>query len=126
LANSTSRRALLFLDGGVEAVEVGKLRHVAEHARHVAPDGLHGRVEFGLAAARDEHVRAFGHEALRGGQADAAGAAGDEGDLVVELEGHDGFLDVCREAALSMERSLGATPSRTKVPRGTSLFTNHQ
>ena len=44
-------------------------------------------IEFLLTAAGNEDVRAFRDEALRGDEAHAAVAAGDEGDLAFEFSG---------------------------------------
>jgi hypothetical protein len=53
------------------------------------PDRLNGGVEFGLTAAGHEDPRALGRETLGGGEADAGGAAGDDGDLSFEFARHD-------------------------------------
>ena len=66
-----------------------RLADVAADAGDVRADAGDGLVQRALAAAGDEDVRAFGGEAAGGGQADARGAAGDEGGLAVELS-HDG------------------------------------
>ena len=44
-------------------------------------------LELGLARAAEDDARALGEEALGGGAADAATAAGDQDDLVLELHG---------------------------------------
>ena len=71
--------------GRVEPVQVGQVGDVALHAGRAVADLGHGGVERVLAAAGDEDVRALGREPLRGGQADAAGAAGHDGRLAVKL-----------------------------------------
>jgi hypothetical protein len=51
-----------------------------EPTRIFVDQGL-GLVQLGLSPAGDEDVGAFGDEPLRGGQANAATSAGDDGDL---------------------------------------------
>ena len=70
----------------VEIGEVGNCRP-AQPWRSAFSDLLDGGVQVRLAAACDEDVGSFGHEALGGGEADAAVAAGDEGDFTVRVYG---------------------------------------
>ncbi len=60
-------------------IEIGEIRDVALHGGYVFADFLYGSFQFRLAPAGDEDVGAFGYETLRGGEADAAVAAGDDG-----------------------------------------------
>ena len=84
--------AFLVLDRRVETVQIGEFGTVRlDGADVLRADLLHGFVQRVLAAASDEDVRAFGNEALRRGQADAAGAAGDQRDFSGELVGR-----ICR------------------------------
>ncbi len=76
------------LDRIVEPIDIGQIGHVAAHAGHPAADLLQRRVERFLAAAGDEHRCTLGRECLGGGEPDAAGAAGDHHDLVVEPVRH--------------------------------------
>ncbi len=71
-----------------EAIQVGELRRIGLEARGVRADGGHGRVEFGLAPARDVDKGAFRREGLRGREADAGGAAGDDRHLAREFVAH--------------------------------------
>src|SRR4030095_13402790 len=76
--------ALLRLDLGVEASEVGEVGHVALHAGHVAADVLDRRRQLRSTTPRDEDVRTFAHEPLRRREADAAVGTGDQGNLSLE------------------------------------------
>ena len=82
--------ASLLLDGCVQAVEVGEFGHVALDSGDVLANRLDRLVEFSLAAAGNEDLSAFGDEMLSGGQADAAGASGDDGYFSIQLS-HDRF-----------------------------------
>src|SRR2546422_70600 len=77
--------AVLPLDLCEQAIEIAQIRYVSLHAGDISGDLFRRRGQFGLAPPRDEDVGAFGHELLRGGKADAAGATGNEGDFPVEL-----------------------------------------
>ena len=55
---------LLAFNGGIDTVEVCKVGDVTADASNVAFNEFHGGVEFGLAAASDEDIRAFGHKPL--------------------------------------------------------------
>src|SRR4029453_10203472 len=83
---------LLLLDGGVEAIEVGELRHVALHGHRAVADLLHRLIELALAPACDEDVGTFVRESLGGGEADAAVASRDHRDFSLELLCHGGAL----------------------------------
>jgi hypothetical protein len=80
--------SLLLLDGCVEPIEIGKLRHVALDGHGAVADLLHRLIELGLTPARDEDVGTFIRESLGGGEADTAVAAGDHRDLPLELFRH--------------------------------------
>jgi len=69
------------LGQSVGRVDVGLDR---EHAR---PQLGGGRVELGAVAARDRHARALREHQARGGKADAAVAAADEGGLAFQFHG---------------------------------------
>src|SRR5262249_20722657 len=72
----------------VEPVEISEVRNVTLYAHRSRADVLHRPIELGLAATGDEDARTFGREPLRGGEADAAVAPGDHGDLSLELFRH--------------------------------------
>jgi hypothetical protein len=76
----------------IQAVQRGQVAGVDAQADRVVADAFDGGIEFGLAATGDDHLRAFEGEALGGGQADAAGGAGDESDFVGEFGSHDLLL----------------------------------
>jgi hypothetical protein len=67
-----------------EAIKIG-VCHVFLHARHVLPDLLHRRSQLRLAASRNENVRAFVDETLRGRKTNPAIASGDECDFSFKL-----------------------------------------
>ena len=64
-----------------EAIEIAKVRHVALETADVSPDFLHRRRQLRITASRDEDVRAFVHELLRGRKSDAAVATSNEWSL---------------------------------------------
>ena len=69
---------LLAFNGiGIDTVEVCKVGNVTANASNVASNEFHGSVKFGLTAASDEDIRAFGHKPFGCGESDAAAAAGD-------------------------------------------------
>src|ERR1700730_15147898 len=80
--------SLRLSDDLVKTVKVSQIRNISLHARDVAPDRLHGLVEFLLPAACDENIGTLFDEKLCGGQSNAFGAAGDDGDLTFELFRH--------------------------------------
>src|SRR6267142_338053 len=77
--------ALLTFDLREQAIEIGRVRHVSLHAGDISAERFHRRGQLGLAPPRDVDVGAFVHELLRGREADAATATGDERDFPVEL-----------------------------------------
>ena len=76
---------------------VGPDEDAAHRGRHLAPGGL-VEVDHG-------HPSPLGGEALAHGAADAAGAAGDDGDAVDEAAGIGGR---CRSCSLLLVRGCGA------------------
>src|ERR1700675_3050913 len=79
---------LHFRNGLVKTVKVGQFGNVALNARNIAPDRLHGLVEFLLAAARDEDIGALFDEKLCRSQPNSFGAAGDNGGLAFKFFKH--------------------------------------
>ena len=77
--------ALLLANRRIEAVEIREIGHVALDAGDACADLLHGGVERGLAPTGDEDVCAFGDEAFRGREADAAAPPGNESDFSCEF-----------------------------------------
>ena len=76
------------LTSSVEAIEIYELGDVGLHSRDVATDRRLRLVQLRLPSADNEHIGAFVHERLRGGKADSAAAAGDDGDLPIQFA-HD-------------------------------------
>ena len=75
----------LLPDLGESAVEIGHAPDIGRHAQRVAAD-FHGRLRDGFRVAPDDDdPRAELFKFLRGGEADAAVAAGDDSDLVFEF-----------------------------------------
>src|ERR1700722_4566924 len=72
----------------VKTVKVGQFGDVTLNSRNVGADGLHGLVEFLLAAAGDEDVGTLFDEKLCRGQPNPFGAAGYDRRLAFELFGH--------------------------------------
>src|SRR5258708_30143028 len=68
-------------DGLVKTIKVSQFGNVSLHARDVAPDRLHGIVEFFLPTARDEDIGTLFDEELCRGQPNPFCAASDDGDL---------------------------------------------
>src|SRR5262245_51583315 len=82
---------LFLLDLRIQRVEFTQPGRIDTHPRRLAAcvaDALHSRIEFGLTAAGEIDVCAYCREALRSSEADAAGCAGNECNLVVELACH--------------------------------------
>src|SRR6267378_844075 len=75
-------------DGLVKTIKVSQLGNVALNSRNVGADCLHGRVEFLLAAARDEHIGTLFDEKFSSSQPNPFCPAGDDGGLAFELFGH--------------------------------------
>src|ERR1035438_4138426 len=81
---------LLALHGGIDTIEVCKVGDVTADASNVESNEFYGSVEFGLTAASDEDIRAFGHKPFGCGESDSAAAAGDQGDFSGKFVGaHD-------------------------------------
>ena len=86
MAENHVQAAFLLLDGGEDAVQVREVGAVALQGGDVfRPDLLDRCIQVRLAATRDEDVSALGHEPLGRSQADAAVAAGNEGNFPSEL-----------------------------------------
>jgi len=96
-----------FRDGLVKAVEVVELGDIGLYAGDVRADLCDGLVDLGLAAAGDKHVGALFNEPLGGREADAAAAAGDDGNLVFQLR-HVVSFSVRR----GVRRAAAGAPSR--------------
>src|SRR5437667_6177487 len=75
-------------DGLVKTIKVSQLGNVSMNSRNVGADCLHGRVEFLLAAASDEHIGALFDEKFSSSQPNPLCPAGDDGSLALELSGH--------------------------------------
>src|ERR1700720_3306096 len=75
-------------DGLVKTIKVGQFGNVSLHARDVATDRLHGRVEFCLPSARDEDIVALFDEKLCRSQPKPCRAPGGYRDLAFELFSH--------------------------------------
>src|SRR5205809_5453459 len=75
-------------DGLVKTIKVSQLANVALNSRNVGADRLHGRVEFLLAAARDEDIGTLFDEKSCSSQPNPLCPAGDDGGLAFELFGH--------------------------------------
>src|SRR5229473_8173733 len=78
-------------DGLVQTIKVSQLDNVSLDSRHVGADGLHGLVEFLLAAACDEDIGTLLDEELCSSQPNPFCPAGDDGGLAFELFGHGVF-----------------------------------
>jgi len=68
-------------DGLVKTIKVSQFGNVSLNSRNVGADGLHGLIEFLLAATGDEDVGALSREKFCGSQPNPFGAAGDDGGL---------------------------------------------
>src|SRR4029077_14492476 len=71
-------------DGLVKTIKVGEVGSVSLNSGNVGGDGIHGLVEFLLAAARDEAIGALFDEKFCRSQANPFCAAGDDSDLAFE------------------------------------------
>src|SRR6266851_9439678 len=75
----------------VKTIKVSQLGNVSLDSRNVGADGLHGLVEFLLAAACDEDIGTLFDEELCSSQPNPFCPAGDDGGLAFELFGHGVF-----------------------------------
>ena len=75
----------LRLDGCVDAVEVGKVGHIALDRCGIAADRGDCLIQLGLTAAGNKYSSAFFCEVLGDAEADAGAAAGHERDFASEL-----------------------------------------
>src|SRR5579872_5884776 len=83
-------------DGLVETVEVVQVRNISLNASNVAADCLYGLVEFLLATASNEDIRALFGEQLCRSQANPFGAPGDDCGLAFQLFAHCSFSVVAQ------------------------------
>jgi hypothetical protein len=90
-------------------------------------DAFHGGIEFGLTAACEIDVCAFGCKALAGSEADAAGCACDECDLVVEFACHGvaPFRSVGGVFALVLRAAMGGEYRRPGIFEIELIATQH-
>src|SRR5262245_43742512 len=77
--------ALLPLDLSEETIKIAQVRHVSLDAGHISSDLLDRRSQLRTTAPRDEDVRAFVHNLLRGRQANATTAARNDCDFSLKL-----------------------------------------
>src|SRR5260370_31067616 len=77
--------SLLFSDDFVETIQVGQFSNVSLDPGNIVADGLHSRVQFLLAAARDKDISPLVDEDLRCGEPYPFGAAGDDCDLSTQF-----------------------------------------
>src|SRR6267154_6909400 len=75
-------------DGLVKTIKIGQFGNVSLDARDVAPDCLHGLVEFLLAAARDEDISTLFDKKLCRSQSNPFGPSTDHSGLAFELFSH--------------------------------------
>src|SRR6266436_7475148 len=75
-------------DGLVQTIKVSQLGNVSLNSRNVRADGLHGLVEFLLAAARDEDIGTLFGEKFSSSQPNPFCPAGDDGGLAFEFFDH--------------------------------------
>ena len=66
-------------------IEVWQFRNVAANTDNIFSELLRGVIEFGLTAASNEDKGAFGDKPFGGGEAQATGSSGDEGNLISEF-----------------------------------------
>src|SRR6266446_1159805 len=85
---------LLALDVCEEPIKIAEVRHVALETADISSDLLYRRRQLQIAAPRDEDVRAFVHELLRGRKANAAVATGNECSFSFKLT-HDVLPSLC-------------------------------
>src|ERR1700733_12637448 len=115
--------ALLLSDGLVKTVKVCRFGNVSLHASNVAPDRLHGLVEFLPPTARDENVGALFDEKLCCRESNPFGAAGDDSDLTFELFSHRCFSVAAPRGAPGFHglRGLGrgGNPARGRLRAST-------
>lgn len=69
--------SFLFFYLSIQTIEIGQIGDVALNAGEIAADFPDGLVQFVLAAACNENIGAFRDKQLGGGEAEAAGSAGD-------------------------------------------------
>src|ERR1700722_5049587 len=77
--------ALHLGNGLVKTIKVREFGNVALNTRHIAPDGLHGLVEFLLPAAGNEDIGPLFDEKFCRSQPNSFCSAGDDGGLAFEL-----------------------------------------
>ena len=83
---------MLAADALIEGIELVQAGGVHGDAGGIADLGDRG-VQFRLPPTGEDDMGALLGEEFGSGQADAAGGAGDKGDLVGELEGHGGISE---------------------------------
>src|SRR5258705_417455 len=91
----------LSFHGLVESIEVLQFADVPANTCNVAADRLHGLIEFLLAAARYENIRAFVDEALRRGETYSRGASGNHSHLSLQLA-HSSLLLLIKRVAAAL------------------------
>src|SRR6202047_5426383 len=79
---------LYLSDRLVKTIKVSQLGNVSLNAGNIGADGLHGLVEFLLAAARNEDIGTLFDEPFCRRQPNPVCPAGDDGGLAFELLGH--------------------------------------
>ena len=80
--------SLRLRDGLVKTIKVGQLGNVSSNPSNVAADCLHSRVEFLLAAARDEDIGALCNEKFCRSKSNPFSSAGDDCSFAFEFFGH--------------------------------------
>src|ERR1700733_700318 len=77
------KMVFLFLDGGIEAIQVGQVGNIALYSEHVLSQSFDGGIEFGLSPTSNDDFCSFAKKAFGGGKAETSGSAGDQSDFSV-------------------------------------------
>src|SRR5260370_28883054 len=65
----------LFLDGGIEPVQIRQVRDVSLDAKDIPAEAFYGGIKFSLSPAGDDHVSAFAEKAFSSCKAEARGSS---------------------------------------------------
>src|SRR5580700_9941961 len=75
----------LFLDDGIEPIQIRQVRDVSLDAKDISAEAFYGGIKFSLPPASDDHLSAFAEKAFGGGKAETGGSTSYKRDFSIQF-----------------------------------------